>query len=153
MALAFRRPRISPEIRRLFALILPGAIGASAAQISALVDVFFASLLPPGAVSYLYYADRLNQLPLGVIGVAVGTALLPLLARQLRAGERGRRSRSQNRAIELALLLTLPAALALSCWPGRSSTCCSSTAPSAPRTRARPAGRSPPTPPACRPTC
>ncbi len=87
MTLAFRRPRISPEIRRLFTLIVPGAIGASAAQISALIDVFFASLLPTGAVSYLYYADRLSQLPLGVIGVAVGTALLPLLARQLRAGD------------------------------------------------------------------
>ena len=92
MALAFRRPRLSPEIRRLFGLIVPGAIGASAAQISALADVFFASLLPSGAVSYLYYADRLSQLPLGVIGVAVGTALLPLLARQLRAGDARRRA-------------------------------------------------------------
>jgi putative peptidoglycan lipid II flippase len=119
MTLAFRRPRISPEIRRLFALIVPGAIGASAAQISALIDVFFASLLPTGAVSYLYYADRLSQLPLGVIGVAVGTALLPLLARQLRAGDTAGALRSQNRAIELALLLTLPAASALIvlAWP------------------------------------
>ncbi len=119
MALAFRWPRISPEIRRLFALILPGAIGASAAQISVLIDVFFASLLPSGAVSYLYYADRLSQLPLGVIGVAVGTALLPLLARQLRAGDVAAALKSQNLAIELALLLTLPAALALIvlAWP------------------------------------
>ena len=112
MALAFRRPRISPEIRRLFALILPGALGAGVAQINLLADMFFASLLPTGAVSYLYYADRLNQLPLGVIGVAVGTALLPLLSRQLRAGEGAAALASQNRAIELALLLTLPAALA-----------------------------------------
>ena len=98
---------------------MPGAIGASAAQISALADVFFASLLPSGAISYLYYADRLSQLPLGVIGVAVGTALLPLLARQLRAGDTAGALRSQNRAIEIALLLTLPAALALIvlAWP------------------------------------
>ncbi len=119
MVLAFRRPRLSPEIRRLFALIVPGAVGASAAQISALLDVFFASLLPAGAVSYLYYADRLSQLPLGVIGVAVGTALLPLLARQLRAGDTASALRSQNLAIEMALLLTLPSALALIvlAWP------------------------------------
>jgi putative peptidoglycan lipid II flippase len=119
VALAFRRPRLSPEIRRLFGLIVPGAIGASAAQISALADVFFASLLPSGAISYLYYADRLSQLPLGVIGVAVGTALLPLLARQLRAGDTAGALRSQNLAIEIALLLTLPAALALIvlAWP------------------------------------
>jgi putative peptidoglycan lipid II flippase len=113
LILAPRRPRLSPEIRHLFALILPGAVGASVAQISSLLDVFFASLLPPGSVSYLYYADRLSQLPLGVIGVAVGTALLPLLARQLRAGDLESALRSQNRALELALFLTLPAALAL----------------------------------------
>jgi putative peptidoglycan lipid II flippase len=119
MVPAFRRPRISPEIRRLFALILPGAVGASAAQISVLIDIFFASLLPSGAVSYLYYADRLSQLPLGVIGVAVGTALLPLLSRQLRAGDVTAALKSQNLAIELALLLTVPAALALIvlAWP------------------------------------
>lgn len=113
MAPGFRWPRLTPPIRRLFALILPGAIGAGVAQINLLADVIFASLLPPGAVSYLYFADRLNQLPLGVIGVAVGTALLPLLSRQLRAGEREAALTSQNRALELALLLTVPAALAL----------------------------------------
>ena len=113
VALRFRRPRLSPEIKRLFALIVPGAIGASVQQISSLTDVFFASLLPAGAVSYLYFADRLAQLPLGVIGVAVGTALLPLLSRQLRAGDLDGALASQNRALELALLLTVPAALAL----------------------------------------
>ncbi len=113
MAPGFRWPRLTPQIRRLFALILPGAVGAGVAQINLLADVIFASLLPPGAVSYLYFADRLNQLPLGVIGVAVGTALLPLLSRQLRAGERAAALTSQNRALELALLLTVPAALAL----------------------------------------
>ena len=112
MALAFRRPRLTPEIRRLFALIAAGRDRRRRRPDQPAGSTsFFASLLPPGAVSYLYYADRLNQLPLGVIGVAVGTALLPLLARQLRAGEPRRALRSQNRAIELALLLTLPAAL------------------------------------------
>ncbi|HEX5078939.1 MAG TPA: murein biosynthesis integral membrane protein MurJ [Geminicoccaceae bacterium] len=113
MALGLRRPRWTPEIRRLFGLVLPGVLGAGVAQINLLADVFFASLLPAGAVSYLYYADRLNQLPLGVIGIAVGTALLPLLARQIRAGEVESALASQNRALELALLLTLPCAVGL----------------------------------------
>jgi putative peptidoglycan lipid II flippase len=89
MAPALRRPRLTPQVRRLWRLILPGA------------------------VSYLYYADRVNELPVGVIGVAVGTALLPLMARQLRAGQVAHAMYSQNRALELALLLTVPAALAL----------------------------------------
>ncbi|MEM7043643.1 MAG: murein biosynthesis integral membrane protein MurJ [Pseudomonadota bacterium] len=113
MAPAFRRPRITPEIKHLFALILPGVFGASVAQISLLADVFFASFLKEGSISYLYYADRVGQLPLGVIGVAVGTALLPLMARQLRAGETEAAAHSQNRGIELALLLTIPAAIGI----------------------------------------
>ncbi|MEM9626908.1 MAG: murein biosynthesis integral membrane protein MurJ [Pseudomonadota bacterium] len=113
MAPAFQRPRLSPEVKRLFALILPGVFGASVAQISLLADVFFASHLDEGAISYLYYADRVGQLPLGVIGVAVGTALLPLMARQLRAGETDAAVHSQNRGIELALLLTIPAAIGI----------------------------------------
>ncbi len=113
MALGLRRPRWTPEISRLFGLVLPGVLGAGVAQINLLADVFFASLLPAGAVSYLYYADRLNQLPLGVIGIAVGTALLPLLSRQIRAGEAEAAIMSQNRALELALLLTLPCAVGL----------------------------------------
>jgi len=113
MALGLRWPRWTPEIKRLFGLVLPGVLGAGVAQINLLADVLFASLLPAGAVSYLYYADRLNQLPLGVIGIAVGTALLPLLARQIRAGEVDAALVSQNRALELALLLTLPCAVGL----------------------------------------
>ena len=113
MTIGLRRPRLTPEIKRLFGLILPGAVGAGVAQISLLVDVFFASLLPAGAVSFLYFADRVAQLPLGVIGVAIGTVLLPLLARHLRAGRIDDALISQNRALELALLLTLPSALAL----------------------------------------
>ena len=113
MAPAFQRPRLSPEVKRLFALILPGVFGASVAQISLLADVFFASHLDEGAISYLYYADRVGQLPLGVIGVAVGTALLPLMSRQLRAGETDAAVHSQNRGIELALLLTIPAAIGI----------------------------------------
>ena len=101
---ALRWPRLTPQVRRLWSLILPGAIGAGVAQINLYMDIVLASLLPPGAVSYLYYADRVNELPVGVIGVAVGTALLPLMARQLRAGQVAHAMHSQNRALDAALL-------------------------------------------------
>lgn len=113
MALPVRLPRLSPEVKRLFYLILPAIFGASVAQISLLIDVLFVSQLDEGSFSYLYFADRVAQLPLGVIGVAVGTALLPLMSRQLRAGETAEAIQSQNRGIELALLLTVPAAIGI----------------------------------------
>lgn len=111
--LRLRCPRLTPRVKRLLWLMLPGAIGAGVVQVNLLIDVVIASLLPGGSVSYLYYADRVNQLPLGVIGVAVGTALLPLLSRQVRAGEDAAAQGSTNRAMEFAFLLTVPAAAAL----------------------------------------
>jgi putative peptidoglycan lipid II flippase len=111
--LRLRWPRLTPSVRRLLVVIAPAALGAGVAQVNLLVSVIIASLLPGGAVSYLYYADRLNQVPIGVIGVAVGTALLPLLSRQIRANELVAAHYSQNRALEIALFLTLPAATAL----------------------------------------
>ncbi len=113
MGLRLRRPSITPRLKRLFKLMVPGAIGSGVYQINLVVDTLFASMLPVGAVSYLFYADRLNQLPLGIIGIAIGTVILPLLARQLRAGEDNAANHTQNRAIEMGLLLTLPAAAAL----------------------------------------
>ena len=113
MSLRLRWPRLTPGVKRLLILAAPAALGAGVAQINLVVDIIIASLLPPGSVSFLYYADRVNQLPLGVVGVAVGTALLPLLSRQLRAGEVEEAVGSLNRAIEMALLLAVPAAVAL----------------------------------------
>ena len=113
MSLRLRWPRLTPGVKRLLVLAAPAALGAGVAQINLVVDIIIASLLPPGSVSFLYYADRVNQLPLGVVGVAVGTALLPLLSRQLRAGEAEEAVGSLNRAIEMALLLAVPAAVAL----------------------------------------
>ncbi len=113
VALALPRPRLTPQVRKLLRLMLPGAIGAGVVQINLVIDVILASTLPVGSISFLYYADRVNQLPLGVVGVAVGIALLPLLSRQLRAGDTAAAHDSQNRAIELSLLLTVPAAAAL----------------------------------------
>lgn len=107
------RPRLSPSVRRLIALMVPGIIGAGVVQINLVIDVILASTLAEGSVSYLYYADRVNQLPLGVVGVAIGIVLLPLLTRQLRGGEAEAARDSQNRAIEFALMLSAPAAAAL----------------------------------------
>lgn len=107
------RPRLTPRIRLLLRKMAPGLIGAGVTQLNLAVDVIIASLLPAGTVSLLYYADRVQQLPLGVIGTAVGTAMLPMLSRQVRAGEAESALGTQNRAIEYALFLTLPATLAL----------------------------------------
>ena len=111
------RPKLTPGVRRLLALMAPGLLGAGVVQVNLVIDVILASLLAEGSVSYLYYADRVNQLPLGVVGVAVGVALLPLLSRQLGAGDTEGARASQNRAIEFGLLLTLPAAAALVAIP------------------------------------
>lgn len=105
------RPRLTPQMRHFFLLIAPAALGAGVAQINLLIDVILASLFPEG-VSYLYYADRLNELPIGVIGVAVGTVLLPMLSRQIKSGNRDAARHSLNRAIELVLLFALPAMVA-----------------------------------------
>jgi putative peptidoglycan lipid II flippase len=107
------RPVLTPDVRAVLRRMVPGLFGAGVTQLNLAIDVVLASLLPAGAVSYLYYADRVAQLPLGVIGAAVGTALLPLLARQLRTGKALAAHRSQNRAIELSLAFALPAALAI----------------------------------------
>jgi len=113
MALALPVPRITPELRKLLRIMVPGVFGAGVTQINLLVSTAIASLLPTGSVSFLNYADRLNQLPLAVIGIAVGTAILPTLSRQVRTGDTAGANGTQNRGLELALLMTLPAAVAL----------------------------------------
>ncbi len=107
------RPRMTPRMRLLLRRMAPGLVGAGITQLNLTMDVFIGSLLPAGSVSLLYYADRINQLPLGVLGTAVGTAMLPLLSRQIAQDQRVAAFETQNRAIEYALVLTLPAALAL----------------------------------------
>ena len=106
------RPRMTPELKKLLRLIAPAALGAGVAQVNLFIDLIIASQFNSG-VSYLYYADRINELPLAVIGIAVGTALLPMLSRQLREGKQEEAYRSQSRAIELSMFLSLPAAIAL----------------------------------------
>jgi len=118
MRMTLPRPRLTPQMRVLFRKMGPGLVGAGVTQLNLAVDVIIGSLLPAGTVSILYYADRINQLPLGTIGVAVGTALLPTLSRQVAGGLAGEAIGTLNRAIEYALALTLPAALALLAVPG-----------------------------------
>lgn len=112
MALRFPRPRLTPGVKRLLALMLPGMLSAGALQINIFVGSSIASW-QEGAFSFLYYADRVYQLPLGLIGIAIGIVLLPDLARKLRAGNDDQAMHSLNRGLEFALLLTLPATLAL----------------------------------------
>ncbi len=107
------RPRLTDKVRTLLGRMAPVAVGAGVYQLNLLIDTVIASLLPAGSISFLFFADRVNQLPLGVVGLAVGTALLPLLSRQVRAGDDAAAQHSQNRAIEFSVLLTLPAAVAL----------------------------------------
>lgn len=107
------RPRLSPGAKLVLRRLGPGLIGAGVTQLNLTVDTIIASLLPSGTVSVLYYADRVNQLPLGVIGTALGTALLPALSRQLRQGALTEARGTLNRAMEAGLLLTLPGAAAL----------------------------------------
>ncbi len=106
------RPRWTPEMKRLVQLGIPGLISGGITQINIVVGTVIASL-QAGAVSYLYYADRLYQLPLGIVGITIGVVLLPELARQLRAGRIDEAMATQNRSLEFALVLTIPAAIAL----------------------------------------
>ena len=107
------RPHLSEAGKKLFRRIGPGAVGAGAAQINLLISTILASTLPTGAVSYLFYADRLNQLPLGIVGIAVATTLLPLLSRTIEAGDENKVRHYNSRAIEFCLLLGLPATIGL----------------------------------------
>lgn len=106
------RPRWTPDMKRLVALGVPGVIAGGITQINIVVGTIIASM-SAGAVSFLYYADRVYQLPLGVVGVAIGVVLLPEVARQVRSGREDLAFHAQNRSLEFAAVLTLPAATAL----------------------------------------
>ena len=113
IVLKLHRPRMTPGVRQFIRVVLPATFGAGVYQVSAFIDTFFLARIGTGALSYFNYADRLNQLPLGVIGAALGTAILPQVSKHVGAGEPGKAARVQAQATELAMLLCLPAALAL----------------------------------------
>ncbi len=102
------------DIKKFFRKLLPGVIGGNVLQINLLIDSVFASMIA-GAVSYLYYADRINQLPLAMIGIAIGTALLPAMSRKIKAQELEGAIKLQNIALEVGLIVVIPATLALTC--------------------------------------
>lgn len=105
-------PELNADIRKFFRKFLPGIIGANVMQINLLIDSVFASIIA-GAVSYLYYADRINQLPLAMIGIAIGIALLPALSRKIKSEDHDGAIKLQNLALEVGLILVMPATVAL----------------------------------------
>ncbi len=112
------RPRLSPDVKLLMIRMLPVAFGAGVYQINLVVNKMIATLVGPGAVSWINYADRVNLLPVGIFGTAIGIALLPLLTRQIQAGNETAAIANQNRAIEVSLLLTIPAAAGIAMLAG-----------------------------------
>lgn len=117
VALRLPAPRLTPGVRRFLRLMLPGIIGAGVMQVNLLIGTQIASWLEDGSISYLYYADRIYQLPLAVIGSALGVVLLPELSRALRGGRAAEADGQLNRGLEFAALLTLPATVALVAVP------------------------------------
>ena len=116
LSLKLKRPRMTDDIRHLLKLGVPGIISGGVTQINIAIGTVIASL-QAGAVSHLYYADRIYELPLAIVGIAVGVVLLPDVARHLRAGNEAAVMDSQNRSLEFAMMLTVPAALALAVMP------------------------------------
>src|SRR5205807_965546 len=105
---SLRWPRWDDDVKRFFKALAPATIGSAGLQIALFADTIIASFLSAGALSALYYADRLNQLPIGVIGIAAGTVLLPQMASRIAAGDAQGAARAQGRAMELTLLLAIP---------------------------------------------
>lgn len=101
------------DIKTLFRRIAPGVLGAGIYQINMVVDTILVSLVGTGAISWLYYANRLQQLPLGVVGAAISVALLPILSKALKSENTAEAEQTQNKAVEYGALLSIPAAAAL----------------------------------------
>jgi putative peptidoglycan lipid II flippase len=104
----FKRPALTEDVRSFFKSFLPAVIGSAGVQIAMFADTILATLLPEGSASALYYADRIYQLPLGVIAIAAGTVLLPAMSKQLAAGDEAAAYSAQNRTLGLILLLAAP---------------------------------------------
>jgi putative peptidoglycan lipid II flippase len=104
----FTRPSLDADVRGFFRAIGPATVGSMGTQIAMFADTIIATFLPAGALSALYYADRLNQLPIGVIGIAIGTVLLPEMARRLTANDHAGAMASQRRAFDFTLLFSVP---------------------------------------------
>jgi putative peptidoglycan lipid II flippase len=109
---SFHALRWDDDVRRFFNALIPATIGSAGTQLALFADTIIGSFLSAGALSALYYADRIDQLPIGVIGIAVGTVLVPEMTHKIAAGDHDGARSAQNRAIEFALLLALPCVIA-----------------------------------------
>lgn len=108
IGLRFARPHLDPATKQFLKALGPAIIGSAGVQIALFADTIIATFLPSGALSALYYAERIYQLPIGVVGIAVGTVLLPEMSRRLAVGDEVGAARSQARAVEFAALLSAP---------------------------------------------
>jgi putative peptidoglycan lipid II flippase len=115
--LSLQIPKLTPDVKKLILLGVPGAIAAGVTQINILITSAIATF-QPSARSWLYYADRLYQLPLGVVGIAMGVVLLPTLTGRLNADDKAGAGNALNRGIEISMALTIPAAVAIATMPG-----------------------------------
>ncbi len=113
LRLRLPRPRISPTVRVFARRFGPAVLGAGGIQLAVFADTIIATLLPTGSISYLYYADRLYQLPLAVIGIALGTAILPDLSRRIAGGDEAGAAAQLSRALLVALVIGIPSAVIL----------------------------------------
>jgi putative peptidoglycan lipid II flippase len=104
----FHWPKLDTDVRKFFRALGPATVGSMGVQLALFADTIIASFLAAGAISALYYADRINQLPIGVIGIAAGTVVLPEMARRLAAGDDAGAAHAQNRAVEFTLMLAIP---------------------------------------------
>src|SRR5450432_747483 len=104
----FSWPKLDEDVRAFFRAIGPATLGSMGTQVAMFADTIIATFLPVGALSALYYAERLYQLPIGVIGIAIGTVLLPEMSRRITAGDEDGAAASQRRAFEFTLLATVP---------------------------------------------
>jgi putative peptidoglycan lipid II flippase len=105
---SLRWPQFDADVRQFFRALGPATVGSAGVQLALFADTIIASFLPAGALSALYYADRLNQLPIGVIGIAAGTVILPEMSRRIAAGDEKGAAHAQNRAVEFTLLMAIP---------------------------------------------
>lgn len=109
--LRLRKPEIDKDVKTLLKRMVPGILGGGVTQINLWVNTVIATTMA-SAVSYLYYADRLVQFPLAIVGTAMGTALLPMLSRHMKKSETDQAIFAQNRALEIVMLFTIPSAIA-----------------------------------------
>jgi len=106
-------PELNDKIRKFFKLFFPGVIGSGVIQLNIIIGTVIASFLPIGAISHLYYADRLNQLPLAIFGIALGVVLLPSLSKSIKSNDNAVTTKLQNKSLEFALLISIPSAIGL----------------------------------------